>query len=87
MDHPAQFRGVELVTQQYLATKRALNSRDDLAPVQYERLKKEIVDAYKLRCTQERKIALAQMRADYVLLRRSNGRASMNSSPVDDRLR
>jgi hypothetical protein len=72
MDHlTTQLPGVELATQEYLAANRELNSRTDLAPVQYERLNKQIVYEYRLRCAQERKFALAQMRADYNLLRTS----------------
>ena len=72
MDHPTtQAPGVELLTQEYLAANRELNSRTHLAPVHYERLNKQIVYEYRLRCAQERKIALTQMRADYNPLRTS----------------
>jgi hypothetical protein len=63
--------GVELLIQEYLAANRELNSRTDLTPLQYERLKKQILYEYRLRCAQERKIVLAQMRADLKFLRPS----------------
>jgi len=73
MEHSFLAPGVELITQEYLAARRQVISRDDLTQDQHERLKKELVYEYRPRCTQEWKIAVAQMRADHDLLRTSSG--------------
>jgi hypothetical protein len=64
MDHPFPTPGVQLITQEYLAACRRLRSRDDLTPAQHARLKKELADEHELRCAQEWKSVLAQMRTD-----------------------
>jgi hypothetical protein len=64
MDHPIQAPGVELITEEYLVASRQLRSRTDLTLAQHERLKKELADEHGLRCAQEWKSVLAQMRAD-----------------------
>ena len=64
MDHPFPTPGVQLITQENLAACRVLRSRDDLTPAQHARLKKELADEHELRCAQEWKSVLAQMRAD-----------------------
>ena len=64
MDRPFPAPGVELITQEYLAACRVLRSRDDLTPAQHARLKNELADEHWLRCAQEWKSVLAQMRTD-----------------------
>jgi hypothetical protein len=71
MDHPIQAPGVEMITQEYLAARRQLRWRTDLTLAQHESLKKELADEHWLRCAQEWKSVLAQIRDDKDLLRTS----------------
>jgi len=64
MEHPFQAPGVEMITQEYLAARLELRSRTDLTSGQHERLENELVDEHGLRCAQEWKSVLAQVRAD-----------------------
>jgi hypothetical protein len=76
MDHTLLPPGVDLVTQEYLAARRELRSRTDLALTQRERLKEELADEHRLRLAKEWKIVLAQLDDDRDLLGTSNIRIS-----------
>ena len=76
MDHTLLPPGVDLVTQEYLAARRELRSRTDLALTQRERLKEELADEHRLRLAKEWKIVLAQLDDDRDLLGTSNFRIS-----------
>ena len=76
MDHTLLPPGVELITQEYLAPRRELRSRTDLALTQRERLKEELADEHRLRLAKEWKIVLAQLDDDRDLLGTSNFRIS-----------
>ena len=91
MDHPFPAPGVQLITQEYLAACRVLRSRDDLTAAQHARLKNELADEHELRCAQEWKSVLAQMRTDQDAGSRSLSEPTpvsprahkLRSSPVD----
>ena len=67
MENPFQAPGVDLMTQDYLAARRELSSRRDLAQAQRERLMKELSDEHRLNCTIEWKSVVAQMLTDQQL--------------------
>jgi hypothetical protein len=73
VDYHVATPSVELLTQEYLAARRELRSRSDLTPAQHERLREDLADEHRRRCTQEWKIVLAQLRADHSLLTTSSG--------------
>jgi hypothetical protein len=78
MDHTLQAPGVDLITQEYLAARRELRSRTDLAPTQREKLKEELADEHRLRCATEWKIVVHQLQDDRDLLDTPNIRTSEN---------
>lgn len=69
MDQTFLPAGVELLIQDYLAARRELHSRTDLAPTQREILMEELVDEHRLRSASEWEIVLAQLHDDQDLLR------------------
>jgi hypothetical protein len=81
MDHPFPAPGVELITQEYLAPRRQLRSRDDLTSDQHARVENELADEHRLRCANEWKSVSAQMRAD----QEARGRTLSEPSPVSPR--
>ena len=64
MELPFPAPGVEMITQEYLVASLELRSRTDLTAAQLERLKADLADEHGLRCAQEWKSIVAQMRAD-----------------------
>lgn len=86
MDHPFQAPGVELITQEYLAARRQLRSRTNLTPAQHVRREKELAEEHGLRCTQEWKSVLAQMRADQEIRSEPPDGSVLGSTPGAMRL-